>query len=50
MRFAFAMIGAALLGGCATIPEDQCAKTDWYELGLKDGRAGQSRGRKLPER
>jgi len=41
MRFYFSMaIGAALLGGCATIPEDQCAKTDWYELGLKDGRAG----------
>ena len=51
MRFAFAMvIGAALLGGCATIPEDQCAKTDWYELGLKDGRAGYSAERLVQHR
>lgn len=31
---------AMLLAGCASIPEDQCAKTDWYALGQKDGRAG----------
>ncbi len=29
-----------LLVGCATIPEDQCEKVDWYELGIKDGRTG----------
>ncbi len=29
-----------MLGGCATIPEDQCGKVDWYELGIMDGRAG----------
>ncbi len=28
------------LMGCTTIPADQCAKIDWYDLGLKDGRAG----------
>lgn len=39
-RVAAAAAFAAALGGCATIPADQCAKTDWYELGLKDGRAG----------
>ena len=51
MRFAFAMaIGAAVLGGCATIPEDQCAKTDWYELGLKDGRAGYTAERVVQHR
>ncbi len=37
---ALASAFAIVLGGCATIPADQCAKTDWYELGLKDGRAG----------
>lgn len=50
MRFAFAMISAVLLGACATIPEDQCAKTDWYELGLKDGRAGHSAERLVQHR
>lgn len=30
----------ALWAGCATISEDQCAKIDWLDLGLKDGRAG----------
>ena len=29
-----------LLVGCATIPEEQCAQVDWYDLGIKDGRAG----------
>lgn len=40
LRLALASAFAIALGGCATIPADQCAKTDWYELGLKDGRAG----------
>jgi hypothetical protein len=28
------------LVGCATIPEEQCASIDWYQLGVKDGLAG----------
>ena len=39
-----------LLIGCATIPEDQCAKVDWYELGVKDGRAGKAADRLLQHR
>lgn len=31
---------AALIAGCATIPEDQCARTDWHRLGIEDGRSG----------
>lgn len=26
--------------GCATIPEEQCLKINWYDLGVKDGLAG----------
>jgi hypothetical protein len=29
-----------ILSGCATIPEEQCASIDWYQLGVKDGLAG----------
>lgn len=51
MRGAFALVIAALLlGGCATIPEDQCARMDWYELGLKDGRAGHTAERIVQHR
>ena len=31
---------AMALAGCGTIPEQDCPKVDWYELGVKDGRAG----------
>lgn len=31
---------ALAVASCATIPEQDCAKMDWYELGVKDGRAG----------
>ena len=34
------LLGALVLAGCGTIPEQECPKVDWYELGLKDGRAG----------
>ena len=37
-------------GGCATIPEDQCGKTDWYDLGTKDGRAGYAADRLVEHR
>jgi len=36
----FILLFLGLLGGCATIPEEQCAKVEWYELGVKDGLAG----------
>ena len=36
----FILFFLGLLGGCATIPEEQCAKMDWYGLGVKDGLAG----------
>ena len=39
-----------LAGGCATIREDQCAKTDWHELGVKDGRAGYAADRLVEHR
>jgi hypothetical protein len=39
-----------VLTGCATIPEDQCAKVDWYDLGGKDGRAGKTADRLLQHR
>ena len=38
-----ALAGIALLSavaGCTTIPEQDCPKIDWFELGVKDGRAG----------
>lgn len=31
---------ALALASCATIPEEQCPKVDWYALGLADGRDG----------
>ena len=36
----FLLLLLGLLGGCATIPEEQCAKVEWYDLGVKDGLAG----------
>jgi len=40
----------AALTGCATIPEDKCATTDWYELGVADGRAGHAADRLVKHR
>ena len=34
------VVVALALAGCGTIPEQDCPKVDWYELGMKDGRAG----------
>lgn len=36
-----------LFVGCATIPEEQCAKVDWYNLGVQDGLAGYSAADRL---
>ena len=44
------VVCVGLLTGCATIPEDQCAKVDWYDLGFNDGRAGQAADRLLRHR
>lgn len=32
---------ATLIAGCATIPAEDCARTDWHTLGVEDGRDGQ---------
>jgi Protein of unknown function (DUF2799) len=51
MRFLVVMAGClGLLAGCATIPEDQCAKVDWYELGIMDGRTGYAADRLVRHR
>jgi hypothetical protein len=51
MRYIFVFaVCLGLLGGCATIPEEQCAKVDWYELGVTDGRAGYPADRLLRHR
>jgi hypothetical protein len=41
---------SAALAGCATIPEDKCATTDWHELGVADGRAGHAAERLVKHR
>lgn len=33
--------GLAILSGCATLDEGECRTADWYELGSRDGLAGQ---------
>jgi Protein of unknown function (DUF2799) len=40
IRILAAISIAVLVAGCGTIPEQDCPKVDWYELGVKDGRAG----------
>lgn len=50
LRAAFAIATAASVVGCATIPEDKCATTDWYALGVSDGKAGYPTDRLLRHR
>jgi len=50
LRTAFAIAIAVSMVGCATIPEDKCATTDWYALGLADGKAGYPTDRLLRHR
>lgn len=45
IRYVLTILFVAMVAGCATIPEDQCAKVDWYALGVQDGRAGYEEGR-----
>ena len=40
MRAWVALALACTLSGCASMREDQCPKVDWFELGVRDGRAG----------
>tara|TARA_R110002049_G_scaffold105989_4_gene253063 strand:+ start:847 stop:1392 length:546 start_codon:yes stop_codon:yes gene_type:complete len=35
----------ALIAGCATIPSEECARTDWHALGVEDGRDGYPQSR-----
>ena len=38
---AWVLMGMSLaLGGCATIPEEDCPRVDWFALGVDDGRHG----------
>lgn len=37
-----AMLGAAALSGCASVPDATCASVDWYALGVDDGTDGRS--------
>jgi hypothetical protein len=34
---------AVVLGGCATLSEDECRSADWGEIGYADGREGEPR-------
>lgn len=47
---AASLVTAILAAGCATIPEEQCPKVDWYALGVEDGRAGYSAERLVDHR
>lgn len=39
---AASLLALTLLGGCASIEEKDCHKTDWYQRGLAEGRWGAS--------
>jgi len=34
-----------LLSGCATLSQEDCRRGDWFGLGVRDGLAGENRGR-----
>jgi hypothetical protein len=47
MRYIFVLaVCLGFLGGCATIPEEQCAKVDWYEQ-LRDQKNSDSKRNQL---
>jgi len=39
------VLAAALLGGCATMSENECRTADWRDVGYRDGKAGYPRSR-----
>ena len=42
-----ALLAIALLAGCATLSESQCAANDWHTVGYSDGVSGQDSSRLL---
>lgn len=46
MHRQIAIVGVVLiLGGCASMSEEECRIADWYEVGVRDGRDGQTDAR-----
>lgn len=41
IRCTLVLAAAGMLAGCATMSEDQCRKTDWYQRGVRDGNQGE---------
>ncbi len=37
-----ALVGLALLGGCATLSKEECLSGNWREIGVRDGQAGRT--------
>lgn len=44
-RVSIPVLVALVIGGCASMSEDECRVADWFEVGLRDGRDGQPDGR-----
>jgi len=44
---AIALLAIALVAGCATLSESQCAANDWHTVGYSDGVSGQDSSRLL---
>lgn len=44
-RYLSVAAAVVLLGGCATLSEEECKTADWHRLGYKDGAAGHSDSR-----
>jgi hypothetical protein len=40
MKKALTLMIMILLASCATLSEDECKSSDWYSLGLQNGKAG----------
>lgn len=45
MQRIIAFFTVAVLGGCATLSREECARGDWFGLGIDDGRAGETMSR-----
>jgi hypothetical protein len=41
LRLLIALASLTLLSACATMDEDQCRSADWYDIGVRDGLAGE---------
>jgi len=40
MKFSIFILLAALISGCATLSEEECRRSDWYNIGFQDGLNG----------